>query len=157
MQAKRFLRAAARAEFQAEELYSAIAEAFFHAPGFRETFQRLASEERQHAMRLRLLERHGVALPWTSAETERRMAELEEMSKAVALLRRQLHVPSSSRDPGLLLGRLAEVEERFSDVHAEHVAGDADPAVARLFASMARQDAEHGRLIRRLAAPAAAA
>jgi rubrerythrin len=156
MQVSNFLRAAARVEFQAEELYSAMAEAFFHTAALRDTFRRLAAEERQHAMRLRLLERHLPALPWSAAETARRTSELAEMSGALAGLRQELHSASGSRDPYAMLRKLADLEGRFAGAHAEQIAPDADPSVRRLFASMAQQDAEHGRLIGWLASSAAA-
>lgn len=156
MQVSNFLRAAARVELQAEEFYSAVAETFFHSAALRDTFRRLAAEERQHAMRLRLLERHLPRLPWSAAETARRTEDLDEMSRAIAGLRKDLHSASGSRDPYAMLRKLADMEGRFAGVHAETIAPDADPSVQRLFASMAQQDAEHGRLIGWLASNAGA-
>jgi rubrerythrin len=150
MNSSQFLLEATRVEFQAEELYSEMADAFFDTFFLRDTFRRLASEERQHAMRLGLLAREQVLLPWTPVTVERKFAELREMSRALAALRQQLALPSTRRDPYAMLRTLAELEERFTSSHAEEVAADADPRLRETFAAMARQDAEHVRLLARL-------
>jgi rubrerythrin len=150
MNSSQFLREATRVESQAEELYSEMANAFFDTPFLRETFLRLASEERQHAMRLGLLDRQQVLLPWTSATTEHKRAELREMSRVLAASRQQIVLPSARRDPYAMLRTLAELEGRFTSSHAEEVAADADPRLRETFAAMARQDAEHARLLGRL-------
>ncbi len=146
-QASQFLRTAARVELQAEEIYTVMAETFFRSAVLRDTFVRLASEERQHAMRLRLLERHQSHLPWSPATLKKMTASLAEMSDALAVIRKELASATARRDPYAMLRRLGEVEQRFSLVHAEEAAAEGDPGVRELFAALARQDAEHGRFI----------
>jgi rubrerythrin len=150
MQPNEFLREAARVENEAEALYSEMAGAFFATPFLREAFARLASEERQHAMRVGLLERQQVRLSWTPETVEKKSAELRELSRAMAALRRDLSLPSARRDPYAMLRKLSELEARFSSSHAESVAADADRRVQEVFAAIARQDTEHSRLVGRL-------
>lgn len=119
MQSSQFLREATRVEFQAEALYSEMGDAFFDTPFLRDTFRRLASEERQHAMRLGLLERQQVVLPWTPVTLARKGAELREMSRAMEALSQQLALPSTRRDPYAMLRTLSELEGRFTSSHAE--------------------------------------
>ena len=144
----RYLRAAARVEFQAEELYREVANHLFHAPVIRDTFSRLAREEGEHAMRLGLLERNQTRLPWSAPAMDQMHADLQVMAAEFAGLRKEFARASAPRDPYVMLRRLAEMEDRFSSVHAEILVGDADPRVQNLFLTMARQDAEHARLIR---------
>jgi hypothetical protein len=56
------------------------------------------------------------------------------------------------RRPGDLvriLDRLVDMETRFAFVHAESLVSGGDPGAARLFASLAKQDQRHGKLLER--------
>jgi len=48
-----------------------------------------------------------------------------------------------------MLDRLVTMEERFTFVHAEELAKGAEPSVARLFESLAKQDKRHVQLLQR--------
>jgi hypothetical protein len=64
------------------------------------------------------------------------------------------------RRPGDLvriLDRLVTMEERFAFVHAEELSKGAEPGVARLFASLAKQDQRHRKLLERARAGQASA
>jgi hypothetical protein len=47
------------------------------------------------------------------------------------------------------------MESRFGSLHAEELAKSAAPAVQKLFASLARQDAKHSEMIRKAGLQAA--
>lgn len=148
--ASTYLRAAARLEFQTEELYLALGRVFAHAPLAQATFLRLAFEERQHALRFQLIERLKIPLPWTPEVTEYMRSKIDDMAGEVAAFTADVSDPRASPDPYLLLRKVADMEDRFSFLHAEHATPATDPRLREVLASMARQDAEHTRLLQRM-------
>ena len=151
MNASECLRAAARIESMAQDLYGELAVAFAHHPHLREMFERLASEEAQHAMRIRLLERHHGRAPWSEAELQHFKVELDAMLAEIEAVRKLAGSAIGGRRVGGLLRRLTEMESRFASIHAEELAKSASPEVRKLFASLAAQDARQSEMLQKAA------
>jgi rubrerythrin len=150
------LRAAARIESLAKELYAELSVAFTHQPFLRELFEKLAIEEAQHAMRIRLLERHHGRRPWSEERLQAFAVELREMTAEVEAVRTLARSAAGGRNVGTLLRRLTAMEARFGSIHAEELARSAAPEVQKLFASLAKQDAKHSEMLRKAEARAIA-
>ena len=146
--ASQCLRFAERVETLAQELYSTLAEAFAAEPALAALFRRLAAEEGQHALRIRLLDRHGGRSPWPQEVAVRSCADLEAMAREMDAMRLEFASLGPEPDAGRVLGRLVSMEDRFHAVHAQELARCAAPEVERLFASLASQDAAHHELLR---------
>lgn len=145
--AERCLGAAIRVEALAEELYAGLAATFEGQPWLRDLFLRLAAEEGQHAMRIRLLRIHAGRTPWPAATLQAVGEDLEALAGGIAALRAEFRSLSGSGDAREVLRKVAELEVRFATVHAEELARSADPEVQRLFGSLALQDARHRELV----------
>jgi len=141
------MRAAERMETVARDLYVDLSVAFSEQPHLRLLFQRLAAEEEQHAMRIRLLERHQGRSAWPREAGERFSSDCDAMVAEIEVLRRESRAPSTSGDARTVLRRLSEIEHRFSSIHAQDLARYAGPEVQKLFATLALQDAAHRDLI----------
>jgi rubrerythrin len=146
--ASQCLHLAERVEALAQELYAFLAEAFAAEPALASLFRRLAAEEGQHALRIRLLDRHGGRSPWPPDVAERSCADLEAMAREVEEMRGEFSGLGPEPDAGRVLGRLVSMEERFHSAHAQELARCAAPEVERLFTSLAAQDAAHQELLR---------
>jgi rubrerythrin len=149
MNASQTLRAAARVESMAKDLYAELAVTFAQQPFLAELFERLALEEGQHAMRIRLLERHHGRAPWSEEMLERFQVELDGMLEEIEAVRKLARSAGGARSAGALLRRLTQMESRFGSIHAEELAKNAAPAVQKLFASLATQDAKHAEMLRK--------
>ncbi len=145
--AERCLSAAIRVEALAEELYAGLAATYEGQPWLRDLFRRLAAEEGQHAMRIRLLRIHAGRTPWPMATLQAVGGDLEALAEAIAALREEFRSLSGAGDAREVLRKVAELEVRFATVHAEELARSADPEIERLFGSLALQDARHRQLI----------
>jgi hypothetical protein len=135
-------------EALAQNLYTRLADAFSERPALRDLFLRLAAEEGQHAMRIRLLERHRGAALWPADIVERSSRDLDEMTAAITSMRQDLDRHHLALDADAVLQRLAAMEDRFHSIHAQELARSAVPGVQELFASLARQDGAHQELLR---------
>lgn len=149
MNASECLRAAARIESLARDLYAELSGIFTHQPFLRDLFEKLAVEEAQHAMRIRLLERQHGRRPWSEEKLRELETELREMTAEVEAVRKLARSAAGGRDAGALLRRLTAMEARFGAIHAEELARSAAPEVQRLFASLAKQDAKHSEMLRK--------
>ncbi|HET8723655.1 MAG TPA: ferritin family protein [Anaeromyxobacteraceae bacterium] len=146
--ASQCLQLAERVEVLAQQLYTDLAEAFAAEAELSRLFRRLAAEEEQHGMRIRLLGRHAGRAPWPPDLAERSCADLEAMAVETETLRTNISNLPSPPDAGRVLELLVSMEDRFHSVHAQELARCAVPEVARLFASLAAQDAAHHALLR---------
>jgi hypothetical protein len=146
--ASQCLHAAERMEALAQNLYMRLADAFADRPALRGLFLRLAAEEGQHAMRIRLLERHRGAALWPADVVDRSCRDIDEMTAQIATMRQELDGEHLTLDADVVLQRLAAMEDRFHSIHAQELARSAVPGVQELFASLARQDGAHEELIR---------
>jgi hypothetical protein len=154
MTAERCFRSAERVEMLAQELYAGLADAFAARPPLRDLFRRLAAEEAQHALRIRLLERHRGKAPWAPEVVGAICADLDGMTAEITAMKADLGRPGEPPPADEVLRRVAAMERRFGRLHAEELARSAEPEVRVLFESLARQDATHQALIRReLGAP----
>jgi len=150
------LRGAMRIETLAQELYAGLATTYVHEPWLHDLFEQLAAEEGQHAMRIRLLDRHQGQAPWPAEMVTRVCADLDAMAEAIAAMKVEFRKPSVTADAAGVLGRLVELEMRFGSVHAEALARTTEPAVQKLFSSLALQDSRHRELIKKAMQRAAA-
>jgi rubrerythrin len=143
------LRSAMRMETLAQELYAGLATTYSHQPWLRDLFEQLAAEEGQHAMRIRLLDRHQGQAPWPPEMVLRVWADLDAMSEAIAAMKVEFRKPSVTVDAPGVLQRLVDMELRFGSVHAEELARSTEPAIQKLFSSLAVQDSRHRELIKK--------
>jgi len=60
---------------------------------------------------------------------------------------REVRRSSDGRSAGPVLRKVIEVERRCGSIHAEGLARSADPEVRGFFASLAKQDVRHERLL----------
>jgi hypothetical protein len=147
------LRAAERMETVARDLYADLSVAFSEVPPLRLLFQRLAAEEEQHAMRIRLLERHQGRSAWPREAGDRFRNDCDSMVAEIEVLRREFGALTGPGDANTVLRRLSELEDRFASIHAQDLARFAGPEVQKLFATLALQDAAHRDLIVAAAMP----
>lgn len=143
------LGSAVRIESLAQELYAGLATTFQHQPYLRDLFTQLAAEEGQHAMRIRLLDRHQGKAPWPQEALDRISADLDAVERELAAMQASFRTLASAADARPVLRRLAGMEERFGSIHAEELARSAEPDVQKLFASLSQQDVRHRELIQR--------
>lgn len=143
------LGAATRIESLAQELYAGLATTFQHQPYLRDLFSQLAAEEGQHAMRIRLLERHQGRAPWPPDAIDRISADLDAVGEELVAMKASFRTLSPAADARTVLRHLAGMEERFGSIHAEELARSSEPDVQNLFAALAQQDVRHRELIQR--------
>jgi rubrerythrin len=137
------LEAATRIECMAQEMYTGLAVTYQDQPYLRELFLRLAAEEGQHAMRIRLLERQRGKAAWPRQMLDRVCDDLDAMAQEMAAMRASFRRLSPAADARPALRRLAEMEVRFGSIHAEELARSALPEIQALFEGLAQQDARH--------------
>jgi rubrerythrin len=140
--------AAEQVEDLASRIYRFVARQLAAQPEAERLFSRLADEEVQHGLRVRMLRTQyatdarrlkNVVLDYAAIEGARREGEM------------LLHLLTSSREPLTFAEarRLAiELEETFALVHAQQMAQCADPDLKAFFEALARQDREHVALLR---------
>jgi len=142
-------RSAERVEMLAQELYAALAEAFSARPALRDLFRRLSAEEAQHALRIRLLEKHRGKAAWAPEMVGSICDDLQGMTAEIAAMKAEFGQPGGPPPADVVLRRVAAMERGFGTLHAEELARSAEPEVRALFESLALQDATHQALIRR--------
>jgi rubrerythrin len=146
--ASQCLRAAERMESLAQNLYLKLADAFAAQPRLHSLFRQLAAEEAQHAMRIRLLERHRGSVLWSADVLDRSGNDLDAMTAEIETMRKELERQDLTLDAEAVLQRLATMEDRFRTIHAQELARCSVPGVHELFASLALQDTAHMELLR---------
>jgi len=142
-----FLAAAERMETIANSLYEDLAVAYSGQPELHQFFRRLAAEEAQHAMRIRLLQRHRGNSVWPRDVVERFGRDVQVLVGEMEAIRRELGMTGPLEDATDLLRRLATLEDRSRSVHAQDLARHAGPEAESLFTTLALQDSAHGVLI----------
>jgi rubrerythrin len=142
-----FLAAAERMETVAHQLYEDLAIAYAGQPELHQLFRRLAAEEAQHAMRIRLLQRHRGNSLWPRDVLERFGHDVDLMVAEMEAIRRELGMTPPPEDPTDLLRRLAAMEDRSRSIHAQDLARHAGPEAEKLFSTLALQDSAHRVLI----------
>jgi len=142
-----FLAAAEHMEAVAHQLYEELAVAYAGQLELHQLFQRLAAEEAQHAMRIRLLQRHGGGAAWPRDVAERFGSEVHLIVAEMESIRRELRMTPPPDDATDLLRRLAAMEDRSRSVHAPDLARHAGPEAEKLFSTLALQDSAHRVLI----------
>jgi rubrerythrin len=138
-----FLAAAERMEAVAQRLYEDLAAAHAGQTGLHQLFRRLAAEEAQHAMRIRLLQRHRGSSAWPRGALERFGREVDLVVAEMEAIRGELGKAPPGGDVTDLLRRLATMEDRFRSVHAQDLARHAGPEAEKLFSTLALQDSAH--------------
>jgi rubrerythrin len=135
-------------ELVCASIYRALAEQFRADPGARDLFQRLEAEERQHAVRVRLLAaryQHDSKLLEAAAVAAHHLEEL--LAEAQAVLS-QVAAGAWGASLEVVKGELADLEDRFSAAHAHVIALSANPTLRTFFEQLARQDRAHVELLR---------
>ncbi len=138
-------------EQTASEIYIALADMFSYDPEAYRLFAGLAAEEEQHELRLRMLRnqiakdpRHVGPIAFDPAEVKEDLADAKALMKRLGSGREHL----TFREACLMA---AELEERMCSAHAHALAPKADPTITSFYAELARQDAAHARLLRKVA------
>jgi len=142
-----FFKLAELIEILARDIYLRLAEHRSTPLGLRQVFTQLADEEERHGQRIRLM---ATSLRGSASVFQLVKAATAGLQSVCAELEAFLGEVTSRRQPGdlpRLLERLVEMEVRFAFVHAEELTRAAAPEVARLFASLAKQDARHRKLL----------
>lgn len=136
---------AERIEAASARIYGALATAFRDDPGARALFTRLQAEEDQHATRVRLLAAHYRHDPKLQVDVDAAVLDacLAEAARALA----EIEAGGWGPDLDSVKRRLAVLEERFSAAHAHLITGSRSPALREFFATLARQDEAHARLL----------
>jgi rubrerythrin len=136
---------AERAEKLAEDLYRLLAGKFAGDEPVRALFERLAMEEKQHAIRIGMLRKQYVA------------SQVEEVQLDVTDLRRYIAEGEAYKvdlaggaTPSLTdaLAAMADLETKFAGVHAQMMLSATDPGLKTFFAQFAAQDKGHAAFIR---------
>jgi rubrerythrin len=143
-------KAAEQLENEAGNLYRLLAERFAHDHAARDLFRRLAEEEDQHALRIRLLFAQYRKDPklFEGAEALKTAGpDVDALLSELKALGARLEAGSWGSDLEEVQQHLAAVEERCAEVHAQFLARGASPEVGRFFEELARQDREHQRLL----------
>jgi rubrerythrin len=138
---------AERLEQLSAEVYRAAAEAFPAAPEA-QLLKRLADEEDQHAVRIRLLAsryRHDSSL---FQNTDFKLKALDALILEAQGLKREIDAGRWKDDLPGLIARLAELEARGESSHADLLAQGADPQVEGFFRRLAEQDRAHLEVLR---------
>lgn len=108
---------------------------------------RLADEEEQHAIRVRLLAaryRHDARL---FQNVDFKLVALDAELAAWGALHREIESGRFEGDGPGLLRCLADLEEKSAQSHAQVLAESADPVVADFFRKLAEQDRAHRELL----------
>jgi len=108
---------------------------------------RLADEEEQHATRVRLLAaryRHDARL---FQNVDFKLVVLDAEIAAWATVHREIADGRFDSDVPGLLQRLAALEEKSAQSHAQVLSESADPSVAEFFRKLAEQDRAHRELL----------
>jgi rubrerythrin len=136
------LRKAQSIEAVASSVYRAAAKRFASDPHWADMFRRLAEEEAQHALRVKMLA--------TRLSRDREAAREAVLAEADldALLHDGQTLLQRIEGPGDLLladvlALLRDMEAGFASVHAHALVATGDPASDELFAQLAAQDRAH--------------
>ncbi len=129
---------AARIQLLLRDLHSGLARCFGKNPVLRETFELLAREEEERALRIRCLVLHRKGEPWSDEAVETiskgLVATLVELSAMATEISRKPGPP----DAEPVLRRVIRMERRCAAIHAASLARSPDPEVWEFFASLAK-------------------
>jgi rubrerythrin len=154
--AYRVFKSAEQLETLAGDLYRLLALRFVDDEMACDLFRRLAEEEDQHALRIRLL--------FAQYRNDPRLFEgppgaaapdVEALVQEMAAVLAGLEAGEWGRDLDDVQRLVGLLEDRCAEVHAHLLARGAHPEVRRFFEELARQDREHQRLLAALANRAA--
>ncbi len=143
------LRAAARVEAAAQDLYTDLAGFLVYEPDLRTLFHRLAAEEGQHALHIQSLVRQHHPPLWSRDLMGRYLEILEAMTAEIEANQVAFRERPDCRRPGSVLRQLSDMETRFNRFHAVELARSVEPNVNRFFATLALEDAAHRELLQR--------
>jgi rubrerythrin len=142
-----FFKLTERVELLSSQVYLTLAEDQATPPGLRTLFTGLADEEEEHGRRLQLLASSLRGSIWAVQIVKQAEASIEAASREYENFLIEVQTRRRPGDLMRLLDRLVQMEDQLSYVHAEELAAGAGPAAARLFASMAKQDRRHVKLL----------
>lgn len=127
----------------AEAIYSELARRFDVGSVAAKTLTQLASEEMQHAERIRMLALDCAQDAEIEGDLPRQVSAL--VTDAETILKK---VKQSEPMPfSAVLELCLRLEARFSQVHANVMAGSINPALQNLFRNLAKQDKQHEALL----------
>jgi rubrerythrin len=140
------IRSAIDLELQAAALYTGLAERFAAQAWLRDLLLGLAAEEEQHAMRVRMLERIQVGVPWRPEVLQKLCADVQRAIDEIRDFQVAFAGPFPI-EPEEVLEAILRIERSFVGLHAEMMSSSASPAVSQVFRSLSAQDAHHRALI----------
>ena len=154
--AYRLFKSAEQLETLAGDVYRLLALRFANDEMACNLFRRLAEEEDQHALRIRLLFAQYRSDPRLfEAPLGDAAPDVEALVREMELVRAGLEAGKWGLDLDEVQRHLGFLEDRCAEVHAHLLAQGARPEVRKFFEELARQDREHQRLLAALASRAA--
>lgn len=137
---------AERIEEIAARIYRALAKRHAGSPEARGLFEKLAAEEDQHALRVRMVRtrylRDNQSVGDIALDVS---AAMDAVRRAEELCDRVAAAPDMTFTEAKRLAR--QLEEDLSRTHAEMLADSSAPEVRAFLESLARQDLEHARVL----------
>ena len=143
---------AERIEGLAADLYGVLRKRFEKEHHLHELFVRLEQEERQHALRIRLLSSQVRSAPLLAplhldpSALHAALGAVEHALIEVRASRRGLTYEDAAN-------LLVDLEQSLEAAHAQWMAQDAPATVRRLFEALAKQDRAHQQLLEQFRAP----
>jgi rubrerythrin len=139
---------AVQIENVAGRIYAVLAERFADEPEARALFTRLEQEEQQHALRIEML---GTTLARRPELQRQLVLDVEKLQRALKEGEDVARLLAEPR-PRIPLDRArrlaAQLEEKFSGVHAEQITSCSEPSLRELFSIFVAQDRGHAALLR---------
>ena len=134
---------AERIELFAAELYDNLAKRHPEGSKPRGVFGRLADEERQHALRIRMLADQFRRSPAAFSVLKLDAAELQSIAADMSSLLAKLRRAGGDASYESALQFAIAIEKRLASVHAECLIAASNPELANVFEQLARGDREH--------------
>jgi len=144
---------AAQIETLAGELYRLMAARLPAGSSAQVVLSRLADEEEEHARRIAMLRDAFLRQPDAFCAERFNLPGADELIEDGLTLQRLLSDPGSTFSPNEARRFMIEQERRFGVAHAQALSADASPMIARFFASLAKQDEVHVRVLEQLRIP----
>lgn len=140
------LRKAELLEEKSAALYQAAAKRFEADLHWSRLFTRLAEEERQHALRIRMLGSRLRQVRGALKDASVQDGQIDELIAASDAVATRIASPDEL-SVSELLTTLRDLEERLDVVHAHMILASGDPGLVKFFEQMAAQDRAHAQLL----------
>ena len=137
-------------ELAVRDCYEALLERFPGGGPLSEVFRKLAAEESQHALRIRMIADQHRRRPGDFGALGLDREELRAQRETALILLERYRDRARELLPTDALEQMAGLENSMRHLHAEALAVSTAPELARFFEQLAGQDEEHMRLLRKV-------